>query len=111
MPVTTKTTTVHPQKQTWKDAECPSYYSNIMQLGLTPFDISVVFGEVNAATSAEVTCTPKAKIILAPEEVANLMQMLAAALQAYTNQFGQLRNAPIIQPTDVEKEQTQNEGG
>jgi hypothetical protein len=37
--------------------------------------------------------------------------MLAAALQAYTNQFGQLRNTPIIQPADVEEEQTQNEGG
>lgn len=93
---------VNPQKQNWKDVAHPSVYTNIMQVGLTPFDIGLVFGEVEKANAREVTCIPKAKIVLAPEQAANLLQMLAAALQAYAQQYGQLRGTAVLSSSPTE---------
>jgi hypothetical protein len=96
------------QKQVWKRLEHPSYYANIMQVGLSPFDISIVFGKVADANAEEVTCIPSATVTIAPEQAANLMQMLAASLEGYVKQFGNLRAAAVGKPgTATQKELTE----
>jgi len=64
----------------WRGDEFPSYYSNLMAFGMSPFDISITFGEIGNATSKEVEGVPRAKIILSPEQAANLMKLLGLAL-------------------------------
>jgi hypothetical protein len=91
------------QKQKWKEIEFPTYYANIMQMGLTPFDISVTLGEVFTASPAEVLSTPRVKIILSPEQTSNLIQMLTAALQAYQSQYGHLRPSAVSAPQLIQK--------
>jgi hypothetical protein len=90
------------QKQTWLEVEHPTYYANIMGLGLTPFDIGIVFGEVTKATGLEVLSTPKAKVILSPEQVSNLIKMLTAALNAYVNQYGTIRKSGQLPQESIE---------
>ena len=62
------------QKQTWSKIDHPTYYANIMQIGLSPFDISIVFGKVADATLEEITCVPNATVTISPEQAANLVQ-------------------------------------
>ena len=87
-----------PQKQTWMKVDHPSYYSNIMQVGLSPFDVSIEFGTVADTTSEEITCRPHVTVTISPEQAANLMQMLGASLQGYVRQFGNLRTSVVGKP-------------
>lgn len=92
-----KATPLIKQKQTWEKNEHPAYYSNIMQVATSPFDIGVVFGTVADATAKEITCVPEVRINLAPEQAANLIQMLMQAVQGYVKQFGPLRRTTLLQ--------------
>jgi hypothetical protein len=87
-----------PQKQIWKKIDHPAFYANIMQVGLSPFDVSIAFGKVAEANAEEITCIPQATVTLSPEQAANLMTMLAASLQGYVGQFGNLRAAVVGKP-------------
>ena len=80
----------------WKDEQFPSVYANIMGIGLSPFDINIVFGEVGESTDTEVLCTPRVKILLVPEQAANLMKLVSVALEAYTKNNGQLRTSGAV---------------
>ena len=80
----------------WEDSALVSHYANIMALAMTPFDISVTFGQIGVATPTEVEALAKAKIILSPEQASNLMKLLAVALQKYTSGNGPLRAAGAI---------------
>jgi hypothetical protein len=84
------------QSVKWKEQEAPSVYANIMGFGMSTFDISLIFGEIAEATVTEVTAIPRAKIILAPEQAANLMKLLGLALTSYVENYGQLRTAGAI---------------
>jgi hypothetical protein len=86
------------QNQTWKKNDHPAYYSNIMQIALTPFDVSIVFGMVSEVSAEEITCVPNAKVTISPEQAANLMRMLGASLQGYVKQFGNLRPSGVGSP-------------
>jgi hypothetical protein len=93
-----------PQKQTWIKVDYPTYYSNIMQVGLSPFDISIEFGTVADTTVEEITCKPQVMVTISPEQAMNLMQMLGASLQGYVSQFGNLRTAVVGKPGKASSE-------
>lgn len=80
----------------WKEMEYPTVYANLMAFGMTPFDISLVFGEVGDTTPEEVTGIPRVKIILTPEQAANLVKILTVGLHAYVEGNGQLRLAGAL---------------
>jgi hypothetical protein len=80
----------------WKEHEFPSIYANIMGFGLSPFDISLTFGEISEATSTEVVAIPKAKVILSPEQAANLIKLLELGLSTYVQNNGQLRTSGAV---------------
>jgi Protein of unknown function (DUF3467) len=92
------------QSVTWKDPDFPAVYANIMGFGMSPFDITLIFGEISDATITNVTATPRAKVILAPEQAANLVKLLSLALSSYVASNGQLRTSGAV---DMENLQTQ----
>jgi hypothetical protein len=88
----------------WRGDEFPSYYSNLMAFGMSPFDISITFGEIGNATSKEVEGVPRAKIILSPEQAANLMKLLGLALSNYVQNNGTLRMSGSVDLEAVSNE-------
>jgi hypothetical protein len=80
----------------WKDHEFPSVYANIMGFSLSPFDITLIFGEIGEATPTEVVGIPRVKIILSPEQGANLIKLLEIGLATYVQNNGQLRSAGAV---------------
>jgi hypothetical protein len=90
----------------WATQEFPSVYANVMGFGMSPFDISLVFGELGEANPTSVTGIPRVKVLLSPEQAANLMKLLALAIESYTETHGQIRNAGAV---DVEQLKAQME--
>jgi hypothetical protein len=96
--MTAKPTPRLPSGQTvvWREENLTSYYANIMAFAMTPFDISLTFGEIGHATMTEVEAHAKAKIILAPEQAKNLLQLLTIAVDKYVQGNGSLRDSGAL---------------
>lgn len=81
----------HKRKISMKDLDCPTVYSNFMGVGASPFDLSIMFGEVDLSGSIAGEATPKVKIIMAPEQADNLIRMMRSVLDRYIEANGPLR--------------------
>lgn len=104
MPPSTKT-----QKRTLRaakvlEADHPTVYSNFIGVGATQFDVSIVFGEITGTDGPNALATPRVKIVVAPEQAANLVRMLSATLENYVAHNGPLRNLGKIGPAVSRKE-------
>ena len=75
----------------WREDAQVTVYANLMALSMTPFDISVIFGEVGKATTEEVDGITRARVILSPEQASNLMNLLSVAVEKYIQNNGPLR--------------------
>jgi hypothetical protein len=84
------------QSVKWKEQETPTIYANIMGFGMSPFDISLVFGEIAEATVTEVNAIPRVRVTLAPEQAANLVKLLGLAVGSYVENNGQLRTTGAV---------------
>ena len=80
----------------WKEQDFPSVYTNIMGLGMSPFDITLIFGEIGDSTPTEITANPRARVIMSAEQAANLVKLLDFALSNYVKNNGQLRAGGAI---------------
>ncbi len=80
----------------WKEIEFPVVYANMMGIGMTPFDINVIFGEVVESDEKTITGKPLVKILLTPEQAANLIKLVSIALESYTNANGALRTSGTV---------------
>jgi hypothetical protein len=76
----------------WRDVPHALLYANIMQGSFTPYDVSIVFGQVDSSIDSEVQATPFARVTLTPEQASALVQVVQRALDQYTKQFGSLRD-------------------
>lgn len=85
----------------WKDVEFPAVYANMMGIGMTPFDINVIFGEVLESDEETLTGRPLVKVLLAPEQAANLVKLVSIALEAYATAHGTLRTAGAVDVKEV----------
>jgi hypothetical protein len=85
----------------WKDSDHPSVYANIIGFSLTPFDLSFIFGEIGESTPSELTGIPRVKVIVSPEQAANLMKLLGVALNTYVSGNGQLRPGGAVNIEDL----------
>ncbi len=81
------------QETTWKEREHPSIYANLVAFSMTPYDISLLLGEVESASATEVIGVPRVKLLLSPELVAKLAQVLALAVEAFARTNGPLRGS------------------
>jgi len=75
-----------------------------MSFSVSPFDISFTLGEIGDATPTVVHAKPKVKILLAPEQAANLMKLLNVALQAYVQNNGVLRLGGAVNLDEVNEQ-------
>lgn len=89
------------QVMKWKEVEYPSVYANIMGFTMSPFDIALILGEIGESTPTEVSATPRVKLLLSPEQAANLMKLLSVALTTYVQNNGQLRPGGAVNLEDV----------
>lgn len=80
------------QKIEWQEEQFPSVYANVAAIGITPFDISILCGEVASASPSAVLAKPLVKIVLSPEQASLVMQMLQQALKKFCEASGQLRS-------------------
>ena len=80
----------------WKEVDFPAIYSNMMGIGMTPFDINIIFGEMAESDENTITGRPLIKLLLAPEQAANLMKLLSVALDAFARTNGTLRTAGAV---------------
>lgn len=92
------------QVMKWKEQDYPSVYANIMGFSMSPFDISLIFGELGESTPAEVTGIPKVKVLLSPEQALNLVKLLGVAVAAYVEGNGQLRLAGAVDIEEINKQ-------
>jgi hypothetical protein len=92
----------------WLEADLITQYANIMALAMTPFDISVTFGEIGIATADEVEAAAKIRIVLSPEQAANLMKLLTIAVGKYTGRNGALRTSGALDEAVFEKSLEEN---
>lgn len=83
-----------------KDVVYPSIYSNFLGVGATAFDISILFAEQDNSTSGDADAIPRVKVTIAPEQAANLMQLLGTILQQYVEASGKLRKGGLEIPTE-----------
>ncbi len=89
------------QVMKWKEQDHPTVYANLMGFGMTPFDITLVFGEIGDSTPTEVTGIPRVKLLLSPEQASNLKTLLEVGLKNFTETNGPLRSAGAISIGDV----------
>ncbi len=80
----------------WRDENVTSHYSNLMALSMTPFDITIIFGEVGKASPESVEGIGRARIILSPEQASNLRKLLGIALDNYVVNNGELRPSGAV---------------
>jgi hypothetical protein len=88
----------------WLETDHASIYANMMGIGMSPFDIHILFGEVLHSDATSVTGVPRVKVILTPEQAQNLMKLLNIAVNAYTKTNGILRSAGAIDIHDFSEE-------
>ena len=72
-----------------------------MGFGMTPFDIALMFGLIGDSTPTEVTGIPLVKVILSPEQAANLFKLLSVAISTFAESNGQLRLAGAVDVEDL----------
>lgn len=80
----------------WKEVEVQTVYANMMGIGMTPFDINIIFGEVAETDADSLTGVPKIKILLAPEQALNLIKLLSFAVDAYVKSNGTMRTSGAV---------------
>ena len=88
----------------WNEEKQAVYYSNLMGISMTPFDLSILFGQIGIASETEIQGLVLAKVILSPEQVQNLIKLLSIALKQYIEGNGQLRSGGALNEEAFVKE-------
>jgi methionine synthase II (cobalamin-independent) len=74
-----------------KSKRSPNYisiYSNQSRLGITPWDISIIFATTDDFGAGKIEIEDQATIRLSPQHFKALCSSFAAVLKAYEKQFG-----------------------
>jgi hypothetical protein len=75
--------------------EVPTFYANAGAIVVTPFDMQIVFGELQEVTEKAAQARAIARIIMSPEHAALLLASLAGQLQEFIKRSGPLRRGHI----------------
>lgn len=94
-----------PNRRTvWTEREVPTFYTNIIGFGVSPFDITLQFGEIESGSPAEIKAIPRVKVILSAEQASGLRQLLEVALEAFVKGNGPLRNVGNIDQSQIRRQ-------
>jgi len=88
----------------WNTENTPTVYANILAFGMSPFDISLMFGELGDSDGTNVTAHGRVKILLSPEQAANLIKLATAALNVYTKTNGAIRTSGAVDVDNLASE-------
>lgn len=66
-------------------------YANFAQCALTPWDISILFGELGEAITGEAAVIDRVAVTLTPQLAKALLGILTANLRGYEAQFGEIQ--------------------
>ena len=75
--------------------EVPTFYANAGAIIVTPFDMQIIFGELQEVTEDAAKARAIARIIMSPEHAALLLSSLAGQLQEFIKRSGPLRRSHI----------------
>ena len=84
------------QTVTWNEEKMMTYYSNLIGIAMSPFDIGIIFGQIGKGDQNELEGLGLAKVILSPEQAQNLVKLLMMSLAKYVTTSGELRAAGAI---------------
>ena len=88
----------------WVKQDHPTIYANLIGYAMTPFDVSLTFGEVGESTDAELLGIPKVKVTFSPEQAQNLQKLLTVAIDSYVRNNGQLRTSGAMDVNEFIKQ-------
>ena len=71
------------QKTVWKEEEVQTVYGNVVGVGSTPYDVNLVIGLIDGATSEQVNAKPLIKVVLSPELAANVATLLNVVVESF----------------------------
>ena len=77
-------------------AACPAFYANVGAVISTPFDLQIVFAELLKSDDEGSSARAVARVTMAPEHAALLMQALKTRLEQYIQAHGSLRNVGVF---------------
>jgi hypothetical protein len=72
-----------------------SLYSNNISVGVTAFDIKLIFGEILSADERKLVIENFLAVNLSPQTGKSLLNVLSGQIDAYERQFGEIRYTPI----------------
>jgi hypothetical protein len=96
------------RRTVWAEHEAPAFYTNITGFTMTPFDITLQFGEIQSATATELRANPRARVSMSPEQASNLLQLLDLALKAFVKGNGPLRAAGALDVADIDRQMSEH---
>lgn len=85
----------HPEHKEW--------YSNTTRIGVTPWDVHIVFGHVIEHGPAQQNIEDLVSIVMSPQHAKVLLGQWAQAIQTYEAQFGPIPDLAQIVAQMVQK--------
>lgn len=73
-----------------------SYYTNSINIRLSVYDVSLLFGEVEEATEDSFVVRQIARVTMSPQHAKALATLLSNRLEAYERQFGPLPDVSSV---------------
>lgn len=87
----------------WQEVEVPTVYSNTTGIGMTAFDINLVFGEIVRNEAESTLAVPRVRIVLSPEQAVNVAKMLTMVTETYRKVNGEIRSSGTIDVSAMSK--------
>lgn len=81
-----------------KSLDHKTIYSNVVRIGITPFDIKIVFGQVADSIPGDPAqqVDDLATVIMSAEEAKAMIPFLQQAVQSYEAQYGEIRDVTSL---------------
>ena len=72
-----------------------SLYSNNISVPTTPFDIQLIFGEILSVDEHKLAIENFLAVNLSPQTAKSLLNVISGQIDAYEQQYGEIRYNPI----------------
>ena len=81
-----------------KSADHKSIYTNVVRAAITPFDIRIVFGQIQDAVPGSYVQSSEdlATVIMSPQEAKVAAHALETAIRGYESMYGEIKDLPPL---------------
>ena len=77
-----------------------SMYSNNISVRVTPFDMQLIFGEILSVDERKLVIENFLAVNLSPQTAKSLLSVVSSQIDAYEQQYGEIRYNPIQPQTE-----------